>query len=69
MSVVPEATGANFPGREDMPGRGGFVGYEAPDELRHLYVGKRVPEKYRKRWAEKHLVGAGGVCRRTRGCN
>lgn len=42
------ATSANFPGREDVPGRLGFVGREAPAEIRRLYVGKRVPDEYRK---------------------
>jgi len=45
------ATAANFPGREDVPGRFGFVGHEAPQDLRQLYVGKRVPDEYRKRGA------------------
>lgn len=43
-----DATSANFPGREDVPGRFGFVGREAPDEIRRLYVGKSVPDEYRK---------------------
>lgn len=43
------ATSANFPGREDVPGRFGFVGEVAPQEIRDLYVGKRVPDEYRKR--------------------
>jgi len=46
-----EATAANFPGREDRPGRVGFVGHEAPREIQALYVGKRVPDDYRKRGA------------------
>jgi hypothetical protein len=46
-----EATPANFPGRVASPGRHGFVGEEAPPELRRLYVGKRVPDAYRKRGA------------------
>lgn len=45
------ATSANFPGREDAPGRLGFVGREAPAEIRRLYVGKRIPDEYRKRGA------------------
>src|SRR5690606_33969678 len=44
------AASDNFP-REDAPGRYGFVGREAPDEIKQLYVGKRVPEEYRKRGA------------------
>jgi len=46
-----EATPANFPGRDGVPGRLGFVGKEAPDAIRRLYVGKRVPDEYRKRGA------------------
>jgi hypothetical protein len=49
-----EATAANFPGRAEfdgVPGRLGFVGDEAPDEIKRLYVGKRVPDEYRKRGA------------------
>ena len=45
------ATPQNFPGREAMPNRFGFIGHVAPHELRQLYVGKRVPDKYRKRGA------------------
>jgi len=43
-----EATGANFPGREDVPGRYGFVGGEARADIKEQYVGKRVPDEYRK---------------------
>jgi len=50
-----EATSANFRGREDVPGRFGFVGREAPDEIQTLYVGKRVPEEYGKRGAANPL--------------
>jgi len=46
-----EATIDNFPGREDRLGRIGFIGHDAPREIRELYVGKRVPDKYRKRGA------------------
>jgi len=46
-----EATSANFPGRDDVPGRLGFVGREAPAEIKRLYIGKRVPDEYRKRGA------------------
>ena len=45
------ATSANFPGREDAPGRFGFVGREATSEISRLYVGKIVPDEYRKRGA------------------
>jgi len=43
-----EATAANFPGREPVPGRFGFIGEEAPAALKALYVGKRVPDEYRR---------------------
>jgi len=48
-----EATAANFPGPRgrDRPGRIGFVGHEAPPAVVKLYVGKRVPDEYRKRGA------------------
>jgi hypothetical protein len=49
-----EATTANFPGRAEgdgVPGRFGFVGEEAPVEMKKLYVDKRVPDVYRKRGA------------------
>lgn len=46
-----DATSKNFPGRENIPGRMGFVGHEAPDDIKKLYVGKRVPDEYRKRGA------------------
>jgi len=46
-----EATATNFPGRQDVPGRYGFVGREAPEELQKMYVGKRVPDEYRRRGA------------------
>lgn len=46
-----EATSTNFPGREEVPGRFGFIGDEAPPEMRDLYVGKRVPDQYRKHGA------------------
>lgn len=42
------ATTEYFPGREESPGRLGFVGHEAPPEIQDLYVGKRVPDEYRK---------------------
>lgn len=46
-----EATASNFPGRQDVPGRYGFVGREAPVQMQKLYVDKRVPDEYRKRGA------------------
>jgi hypothetical protein len=46
-----DASAKNFPGRDAVPGRIGFVGREAPSEIQNLYLGKLVPEKYRKRGA------------------
>lgn len=40
-------TTENFPGREPVPGRYGFVGEEAPEDIWRLYVGKRIPDEYR----------------------
>jgi uncharacterized protein len=42
------ATAENFPGHPDVPGRLAFVGREAPTDIQELYVGKRVPDEYRK---------------------
>lgn len=42
-----EAKPDNFPGREEAPGRIGFVGKEAPSEIKKLYVGKRIPDDRR----------------------
>lgn len=49
-----EATPRNFPGLAEgdgVPGRLGFVGKEDRGHLRKMYVGKRVPDQYRKRGA------------------
>ena len=43
-----EATTANFPGRDPAPGRFGFEGKEAPEDMQKLYLRKRVPEEYLK---------------------
>jgi hypothetical protein len=43
-----EATAENFPGRDPVPGRFGFEGEDAPEDIKKLYVGKRVPDEYRK---------------------
>lgn len=50
-----EATEINFPGHEDIPGRFGFVGMEAPGEIQKMYVGKRVPDEYRKKGASNPI--------------
>jgi hypothetical protein len=46
-----KASSSNFPGREDIPGRFGFEGDPVPADIRNLYVGKRVPDEYRKHGA------------------
>ncbi len=43
-----DATSMNFPGHEHAPGRLGFIGEEAPPNIKNLYIGKRVPDEYRK---------------------
>jgi uncharacterized protein len=43
-----EATPTHFPGREESPGRLGFIGKPAPTEIVELYVNKRVPDEFRK---------------------
>ncbi len=43
-----EATAENFPSHEPVAGRFGFEGQEAPEEIKQLYVGKQVPDEYRK---------------------
>lgn len=48
------ATKANFPAQldNDIPGKWGFVGKEAEDEVQNLYVGKRVPARFKKKGAK-----------------
>ena len=46
-----EATADNFPGRETIKGRYGFIGHQANPDLEKFYVGKRVPDEFRKRGA------------------
>jgi len=50
-----EATKDNFPNRIDAPGRYGFVGKEADEELKKLYLNKKLPEKFRKRGASNPI--------------
>jgi len=45
------ATDEHFPGREPVPGRYGFIGSVASDKMRGLYVGKRLPDEFRKQGA------------------
>ena len=42
------ATPENFPGREEVPGRYGFRGRTAPATIAQLYVGRRVPDEFRR---------------------
>lgn len=39
------------PGRQDVLGRYGFNAHDAPEDIQRAYVGKRVPDDYRKRGA------------------
>lgn len=57
------ATSANFPGRDDMPGRYGFDGDLASQAIRNLYVGKRVPDEYRKQGAANPIKYTWGKTR------
>lgn len=50
-----EATAENFPGRETVDGRYGFYGAEAPIDVQKLYVGKRVPDEFRKKGASNPI--------------
>jgi hypothetical protein len=43
-----DATVENFPTLGTSPGRLGFVGREAPDDISKMYVGKSVPDEFRK---------------------
>ncbi|MGD0793041.1 MAG: hypothetical protein ABR920_14845 [Terriglobales bacterium] len=46
------ATPANFPGTStDRPGRWGFVGHEAPEQIARSYLRRRLPDSMRKRGA------------------
>ncbi len=51
-----EATVANFARLDqDIPGRFGFVGREADASIQSLYLGKRVPEEFRKKGASNPI--------------
>lgn len=45
------AIATNFPTYPESPGRLGFIGREAPDEIKRLYMNKRVPDEYRQHGA------------------
>lgn len=50
-----EANTENFPGKESIDGRYGFKGREAPLELQQQYVGKRIPDEFRKKGASNPI--------------
>ncbi len=50
-----DATAEHFPGKETIEGRYGFVGQEASEELKAMYVGKRLPDEFRKRGASNPI--------------
>ncbi len=49
------ATTANFAGKGTIDFRYGFVGKEAPVELSKLYIGKKVPDSFRKKGASNPI--------------
>jgi hypothetical protein len=49
------ATIEHFPEREPSPGRYGFIGSEASETLRRMYIGKRLPDEYRKQGASNPI--------------
>ena len=49
------ATTTNFPNREFIEGRFGFIGQEAPVEIAKEYIGKRVPDEFRKKGASNPI--------------
>lgn len=46
-----EATPENFPGTLARPGRWGFIGHEASEDITKLYLRRRLPDSMRKRGA------------------
>ncbi len=50
-----DASEENFPGRETAEGRYGFIGSKAPMEIQQLYVGKRIPDEFRKKGASNPI--------------
>ncbi len=44
-----DATSENFPGRDARPGRIGFIGSTASEDVRSRYIGKRIPDRFRRR--------------------
>ena len=52
---LPANTRENFPLREPVPGRYGFVGERASSEIEKIYLGKKLPENYRKKGASNPI--------------
>ena len=53
-----EATAENFPGREigeSDKGRFGFNGIEASESIQQMYIGKRIPDEFRKKGASNPI--------------
>ncbi len=46
-----EANTTNFPDENPAPGRFGFEGEEAPENIKSLYLGKRIPSEHQKQGA------------------
>ena len=46
-----EANSTNFPNKTPAPGRLGFEGEEAPDDIKSLYLSKRIPSEYQQQGA------------------
>jgi hypothetical protein len=50
-----EANSENFPGKEPVDGRFGFIGRVAQTEFRSKYIHKRLPDEYRKKGASNPI--------------
>ncbi len=50
-----EAKQKNFPGRQDECGRYGFEGEKAPEDIQNKFLGKMVPDEYRKKGASNPI--------------
>lgn len=49
------ATTENFPGKDRVEGRCGFIGRDAPIEISKLYIDKKVPDDFRKKGASNPI--------------
>ncbi len=50
-----EATHDNFPGKTEVKDRYGFIGSEAPQDIKERYINKVIPDKYRKKGASNPI--------------